>query len=97
MDKIRLTPAHFEARILALIDALVEQGSDDDLFASSYLRDHVTLAMDTLSGALPLTALSAAVEAQVDAALARGELSPADQALVQAMWQQLVRQAAANE
>jgi len=36
--------AAFEARILALIDDMVEHASDDELFASGYLRAHLTLA-----------------------------------------------------
>lgn len=37
--------AEFESRILALIDDMVEHASDDELFASGYLRGHLTLAM----------------------------------------------------
>ena len=36
--------AEFESRILALIDDMVEHASDDELFASGYLRGHLTLA-----------------------------------------------------
>lgn len=35
----------FEARILGLIDDMVEHASDDELFASGYLRGHLTLAI----------------------------------------------------
>lgn len=31
--------AEFESRILALIDDMVEHASDDELFASGYLRE----------------------------------------------------------
>ena len=37
--------AEFESRILALIDDMVEHASDDELFASGYLRGHLTLAV----------------------------------------------------
>ncbi len=37
--------AEFEARILALIDDMVEHASDDELFAGGYLRGHLTLAV----------------------------------------------------
>ena len=40
--------AEFEARILALIDVMVEHASDDELFASGYLRGHLTLAVAEL-------------------------------------------------
>lgn len=40
--------AEFESRILALIDDMVEHASDDELFASGYLRGHLTLAVAAL-------------------------------------------------
>ena len=40
--------AEFESRILALIDDMVEHASDDELFASGYLRGHLTLAVAEL-------------------------------------------------
>lgn len=40
--------AEFESRILALIDDMVEHASDDELFASGYLRGHLTLAIAEL-------------------------------------------------
>ncbi|KAB2505956.1 YfcL family protein, partial [Enterobacter hormaechei] len=41
--------AEFESRILALIDDMVEHASDDELFASGYLRGHLTLAVAAVS------------------------------------------------
>lgn len=40
--------AEFESRILALIDGMVDYASDDELFASGYLRGHLTLAIAEL-------------------------------------------------
>ena len=40
--------AEFESRILALIDGMVDHASDDELFASGYLRGHLTLAIAEL-------------------------------------------------
>nr|MBA2816557.1 bifunctional tRNA (5-methylaminomethyl-2-thiouridine)(34)-methyltransferase MnmD/FAD-dependent 5-carboxymethylaminomethyl-2-thiouridine(34) oxidoreductase MnmC [Candidatus Pantoea persica] len=37
--------AEFEARILALIDDMVDHASDDELFACGYLRGHLTLVV----------------------------------------------------
>lgn len=37
--------AECEARILALIDDMVEHASDDELFAGGYLRGHLTLGV----------------------------------------------------
>jgi elongation factor P hydroxylase len=42
--------AEFESRILALIDDMVDHASDDELFASGYLRGHLTLAVAELEG-----------------------------------------------
>lgn len=42
--------AEFESRILALIDEMVDHASDDELFASGYLRGHLTLAVAELEG-----------------------------------------------
>ena len=35
----------FEQQLLAQIDALVTNGSEDELFASGYLRGHISLAV----------------------------------------------------
>ena len=40
--------AEFESRILALIDDMVEHGSDDELFAGGYLRGHLTISVASL-------------------------------------------------
>ncbi len=50
--------AEFESRILALIDDMVEHASDDELFASGYLRGHLTLAVAELeAGTITLPTL----------------------------------------
>ncbi|TCW00357.1 YfcL family protein [Biostraticola tofi] len=81
----------FEARILALIDDMVEHASDDELFAGGYLRGHLTLAVaeTELSGEHSLEALHQRVQGSIDKAIGNGELSPPDQVLVQQMWQSL--------
>lgn len=87
--------AEFESRILVLIDDMVEHASDDELFASGYLRGHLTLAVAELESGEDHS--PEAVFTQVSASLAKaiqaGELSPRDQALVLGMWEQLFRQA----
>lgn len=85
----------FETRVLALIDGMVEHASDDELFASGYLRGHLTLAIAELEsgGDHSAGAVYAAVIRSLEAAIHAGELSPWDQSLVMAMWDNLYQQA----
>ncbi|CAI0980616.1 YfcL protein [Serratia liquefaciens] len=87
--------AEFEARILALIDDMVEHASDDELFAGGYLRGHLTLAVAEVEelGEHSAEALKAQVEGSLHKAIAAGELSPPDQALVYGMWETLYKTA----
>ncbi|WP_421506573.1 YfcL family protein [Erwinia rhapontici] len=85
----------FEARILGLIDDMVEHASDDELFAGGYLRGHLTLAVAEIEQAGEHTpeALQAQVQISLDKAIKAGELSPRDQVLVMSMWDRLFLQA----
>ncbi|WLS80119.1 YfcL family protein [Erwinia pyri] len=85
----------FEARILALIDEMVESASDDELFASGYLRGHLTLAVAEIEqkGEHTPEALQIQVQQSLQNAIHAGELSPRDQALVIGMWDNLFLQA----
>ncbi|MEZ3499304.1 YfcL family protein [Pantoea sp. KPR_PJ] len=87
--------AEFEARILALIDDMVDHASDDELFASGYLRGHLTLAVAEIeqSGEHTAEALQVQVANSLQNAIAAGELSPRDQVLVVGMWDNLFLQA----
>lgn len=87
--------AEFEARILALIDEMVDHASDDELFASGYLRGHLTLAVAEIeqSGDHTPEALQIQVTNSLQNAITAGELSPRDQALVIGMWDNLFLQA----
>lgn len=69
--------AEFEARILALIDDMVEHASDDELFAGGYLRGHLTLAVAEAEeqGEHTAEALKARVEESLHKAIAAGELA----------------------
>lgn len=84
----------FEARILGLIDDMVEHASDDELFASGYLRGHLTVAVAEieLAGDHTPEALQAHVQQSLENTI-QSELSPRDQALVIGMWENLFRQA----
>ncbi|MGB7802249.1 YfcL family protein [Buttiauxella sp.] len=87
--------AEFETRILALIDEMVETASDDELFASGYLRGHLTLAVADLEHGEDHSpdALHTAVSNSLEKAIQAGELSPRDQSLVLGMWDNLYQQA----
>lgn len=85
----------FEARILALIDNMVEHANDDELFAGGYLRGHLTLAVAEAQEHNEHTHedLHERVQACLTKAIGNGELSPPDQVLVMDMWQRLYDQA----
>lgn len=87
--------AECEARILALIDDMVEHASDDELFAGGYLRGHLTLAVAEAEeqGDTTLQALYQRVCDSVEQAIKNGELSPPDQILVNGMWDDLFQRA----
>lgn len=76
--------AEFESRILALIDGMVDHASDDELFASGYLRGHLTLAIAELESGddHSAQAVHTTVSQSLEKAIGAGELSPRDQALV---------------
>lgn len=90
--------AEFESRILALIDNMVETACDDELFASGYLRGHLTLAVaDLESGDDRFPAvIYKKVGISLENAIQAGELSPRDQALVLGMWDTLYQKAQSN-
>ena len=71
--------AEFESRILALIDDMVEHASDDELFASGYLRGHLTLAVAELEAGddHSAEAIHDEVSRSTEKAIRAGELSPA--------------------
>lgn len=76
--------AEFELRILALIDGMVDHASDDELFASGYLRGHLTLAIAKLksSNNHSAQAVHTTVSQSLKKAISASKLSPRNQALV---------------
>lgn len=91
--------AEFEARILALIDDMVEHASDDELFAGGYLQGHLTVSVAAAeeNGEHTPEALYARVSDSIDNAIKNGELSPPDQVLVNEMWERLFQQAMSRQ
>ncbi|MDD1783218.1 YfcL family protein [Enterovibrio sp. ZSDZ35] len=83
----------YEEKILNLIDAMVETASDDELFASGYLRGHISLAAADCEqdGIDDVSSLKTRVDGSLkDNA---NELTPADQVLVANLWSSLQEQA----
>lgn len=87
--------AVLESNILGLIDEMVEHASDDELFASGYLRGHLTLAVADLESGddHSAEAVYQTVTHSLEKAIHDGELTPPDQALVLGMWDNLYHQA----
>ncbi|WP_407331024.1 YfcL family protein [Enterovibrio sp. 27052020O] len=79
----------YEEQILDLIDAMVETASDDELFASGYLRGHISLAAADCEqdGVDDIEALKVCVDGSLKNNA--NELSPADQVLVANLWASL--------
>ncbi|MGR5146664.1 YfcL family protein [Photobacterium alginatilyticum] len=79
----------YEEKLLNLIDTMVETASDDELFAGGYLRGHISLSAANceMDGISSIQAMNSAVEESL--VEAQSELTPADQLIVKAMWEQL--------
>lgn len=78
-------PAELETLILTQIDNNVDDASPDELFAGSYLRGHLTLAIADLE-----TENKNNIEASVEKAIKAAELSPPDQGLILNTWPKLL-------
>lgn len=89
-----MTILEFERLLLAQIDDLVAEGSDDELFASGYLRGHISLAVANceIQGRTLLRDVEMSVLRGLQQACLNGELSDQDQQLVENMWQRLLQQ-----
>lgn len=89
-----MTIIEFERLLLAQIDALVAEGSDDELFASGYLRGHISLAVANceIQGRILPRDVEMSVLRGLQQACLNGELSDEDQLLVENMWQRLLLQ-----
>ncbi|RWU12823.1 YfcL family protein [Pseudidiomarina gelatinasegens] len=85
---------HFVQSLETVFDQAVTDGTDDELFASGYLRGHFDLvvAQLELNDAARTDAVLPAVQASVDKA--KHELAPADMTHIQAMLDRLEAAAA---
>lgn len=79
----------FEEKLLDRIDARIESASDDELFAGGYLRGHISLSAAACEeqGIDDIERLKARIEQSLEEA--RSELTPADRAIVYALWREL--------
>jgi hypothetical protein len=82
----------FEEKLLELIDARIDNASDDELFAGGYLRGHISLSAANCEerGVEDVEQFKAQIIESLEQA--RSELSPADRLVVQSVWQDLVSQ-----
>ncbi|WP_337843624.1 YfcL family protein [Rheinheimera sp.] len=83
---------NFIGRVADFFDALVPKASDDELFASGYLRGHVDLAIgqrQVAEQAFALNELKADIDQSLQQAIANGELNAQDQQLVLGLWAQV--------
>ncbi|MDN3701300.1 YfcL family protein [Vibrio artabrorum] len=83
----------FEEKLLEVIDARIENASDDELFAGGYLRGHISLSVASCEeeGIEDVAEVKARIEKSLDDA--RTELTPADRTIVNDLWVELQNQA----
>ncbi|MBN3574993.1 YfcL family protein [Vibrio neptunius] len=83
----------FEEKLLEMIDARIENASDDELFAGGYLRGHISLSAASCEeeGVNDLEELKRRIQSSLD--YARSELTPADRTIVNDLWVELVNNA----
>ncbi|MGL5030385.1 MAG: YfcL family protein [Aeromonas sp.] len=83
-----------EQALLRLIDNGVADASDDELFAGGYLRGHISLAVARaeLEGKTLVQDIKSYMLRSLNEAMLQGELSDADEQLVQALWIRLQQQ-----
>ncbi len=80
------------SKIEASLDDVVNHGSDDELFVSSYLQGHfaVVARQVEMQPEADIDTLDGAMKDSLNAAFSQGELEADDQRLVWALWERLV-------
>ena len=83
----------FEEKLLEVIDARIENASDDELFAGGYLRGHISLSVASCEedGIEDVAEVNLRIEKSLEDA--RSELTPADRTIVNDLWVELQNQA----
>ncbi|MDX3775231.1 YfcL family protein [Chromatiaceae bacterium AAb-1] len=94
MNELQQKPEIYINGVAAYFDQLVPVATDDQLFASGYLRGHFDLAV----GSLEVTGddfekndILQQVEQSLQQAIDNGELTPDDQQIVGELWQHIQR------
>ncbi|MFM2597733.1 YfcL family protein [Vibrio fortis] len=79
----------FEEKLLEVIDARIENASDDELFAGGYLRGHISLSVAACEeeGIEDIAEVKVCIEKSLEDA--RAELTPADRTIVNDLWVEL--------
>ncbi|WP_261902932.1 YfcL family protein [Vibrio fortis] len=79
----------FEEKLLEVIDARIENASDDELFAGGYLRGHISLSVAACEeeGIEDVAEVKVRIEKSLEDA--RAELTPADRTIVNDLWVEL--------
>jgi len=79
----------FEEKLLEVIDARIENASDDELFAGGYLRGHISLSVASCEeeGIEDIAEVKVRIEKSLEEA--RSELTPADRTIVNDLWVEL--------
>ncbi len=82
----------FEEKLLEVIDARIENASDDELFAGGYLRGHISLSVASCEedGIEDVAEVKLRIEKSLEDA--RSELTPADRTIVNDLWVELQNQ-----
>ncbi|MFA3789756.1 YfcL family protein [Aliiglaciecola sp. SL4] len=75
------------------LDAVVDNGTDDELFIAGYLHGHFSLVVSQAlsSEQASIETLDKLLCANLDSAFAQKELEPEDQQKVLLLWQSLVK------
>lgn len=79
-------------RIDSALDAVVDHGSDDELFIASYLQGHFAVEARKLEldESASIEKLNSVMQQSLDQAFSNNELAPEDQQAVAALWQKLL-------
>lgn len=79
----------FEEKLLEVIDARIENASDDELFAGGYLRGHISLSVAACEeeGIEDIAEVKVRIEKSLEDA--RAEPTPADRTIVNDLWVEL--------
>lgn len=91
-ELLRMNVQEFTNIANGFFDAIVESGTDDELFASGYFRGHFDLAtsiFETAQSDFSIESFDAEIQKSLLRAFDNGELNENDQGLVEEVWAKL--------